>query len=207
MGDFMFKRILSVALLFLFSAHLSAYDYVVGIRAAHRQGHVRGTGVVVRNSAGEAIILTANHVVEFSSVCEISYKNGTKVRGTVFKRDNYWDAASIKAKCDVKQSFLPLAEKPPRAITTVYYIGNGPGDQVLRKSTLQGYSKYRMILQPPQSVGGDSGGPIIFNNEVVGVVTGGQLEVTSGGYFQQPVMQPVNDWGPSLGILKTLVPP
>jgi S1-C subfamily serine protease len=139
------------------------------LRGAH------GSGSLIKYD-GKFYILTANHVIadgDPNMLVAIDTTNGTQYKLTIKKTWSIFDLAllDIDIPQDVaEQNYLTIAHIEPKAGQEIYIFGH-PGyfDDILVKGTISSKGLFTYLLDAAVYFG-DSGGPIIRNGEIVGVV-------------------------------------
>lgn len=147
------------------------FDSVVIIRNAK----ATGTGFYVTPE----LVLTAYHVVEGHSLVEMTYYNGTKTYGRVVDHDIRLDLALIKAQQAGKP--LSIHTGPLRLGETVEAIGHPKGYEFTitrgvisavrrqRSATIGSDNLVEFIQTDTPISPGNSGGPLLLKDAVVGV--------------------------------------
>lgn len=147
------------------------FDSVVVIRNAKSTG----TGFYVTPE----LVLTAYHVVEGNSLVEMTYYNGTKTYGRVVDHDIRLDLALIKAQQPGKP--LSIHTGPLRLGETVEAIGHPKGYEFTitrgvisaarrQRSAAIGSDNLVEFIQTDTPISqGNSGGPLLLKDAVVGV--------------------------------------
>jgi serine protease Do len=143
--------------------------------------------LIVRNDKGMGtgfyitpdLVLTAYHVVEGSSLVEMTYYDGTKTYGRVVDHDVRLDLALIRPQQAGKP--LPIHSGPLRLGETVEAIGHPKGYEFTitrgvisamrkQKSANIGSSTLVEFVQTDTPISpGNSGGPLFLNGAVIGV--------------------------------------
>lgn len=147
------------------------YDSVVIIRNAK----ALGTGFYITPE----LVLTAYHVVEGSSLVEMTYYDGTKTYGRVVDHDIRLDLALIKAQQAGKP--LPIFSGPIKLGETVEAIGHPKGYEfTITRGVISAVRRQRSafidsnnlveFIQTDTPISpGNSGGPLLLKNSVIGV--------------------------------------
>tara|TARA_R110000824_G_scaffold32222_3_gene104195 strand:+ start:3570 stop:4427 length:858 start_codon:yes stop_codon:yes gene_type:complete len=149
--------------------------------AHHQQAAVRiisggasGSGTAVWCDGTRAIVITANHVVDSIDSCMVSWRDSQTNIGKVIGRDRVHDIAIIDVPVSIQKVVIPVGINAPGVGYRVEIMGFGGARRVLRRfygriiSTENGNMEMEANLLP-----GDSGGGIIHNGSLVGVIYGG----------------------------------
>lgn len=150
---------------------------MVRVRADSGYG---GTGTLIDE---RGYVITCNHVVEGAERATIVWADGSTSNGPVIHRDTEGDLAIVQATPPDGHSVLPVADVdqwPPES-ETVDLIGYGGGQLHQWRGDVRGYAltgrteKYQTLSIATRSINGDSGGPIVHQGRLVGVLWGGPL--------------------------------
>jgi len=175
-------------------------DYLTYMQAGGR----RGTGIVIKVTDGEngpkATILTCFHVVledGGSGKVIVKYRSGISFVGKIVKWDFRNDLAIVEAPCPDGIKPCPIATKPPKGGDQLRLRGLG-GDCDLVLGTIRDFefsagsaASGQRVVADIVVIGGDSGGAILLNGELVGVVSGGYETIDKGTF---PSVAP-SHWG------------
>jgi hypothetical protein len=156
------------------------------------------------------LILTASHVIKSSNdLFVVKFNNGdSTIKNTVAVKmpigsDRYNDVGLIRALIPDEISPLEFSSELPKAGSTVNLFGYGTGE-------LRGWSAVYAgspmgndgIIVFSWAIQGDSGGPIIYNGKVIGVICWG----TGVGKFKNTrrlIICPIN--GSNVGRVKNFI--
>lgn len=142
-----------------------------------------GCGTLVRVDGQRGWLLTAAHVVEGSARCRAQWATGEASDGQVVASDEQLDVALVALDAPADAITLPLAgaNEWPRQGDVVELIGYGGGRLRHWSAKVNGYAltgetqRHQTLSIDTQTIGGDSGGAIAFNDRLVGVIWGGPL--------------------------------
>ena len=142
-----------------------------------------GCGTLVRVDGQRGWLLTAAHVVEGSPRCRAQWATGEARDGQVVASDDQLDVALVVLDAPLDAITLPLAgaDQWPRQGDVVELIGYGGGRLRHWSAKVNGYAltgqtqRHQTLSIDTQTIGGDSGGAIAFNDRLVGVIWGGPL--------------------------------
>jgi TPR repeat protein len=151
---------------------------VVKIMSTNRDGmHSTGTGFVVKVEGKSVYIVTAAHVVAGDPNPQVEFFTGrnTPVSAAMLKQDLRYDLAVLKAESPQQPMVLGLETSAmPRVgdeVTTIGFPRTG-GAWLLSRADLAGRDGADLILSGGAIDEGSSGGPVIKNGKVIGVVQG-----------------------------------
>lgn len=150
---------------------------VVKIMSAHEGMRRTGTGFVVKTEGTNIFIVTAAHVVEGDSAPKIEFftQQNTPVNASVLKQDLRYDLALLKVDSPQRPMVLGLESAAmPRVGDEVITIGfpRTGGAWLISRADLSGRDGADLVLSGGAIDEGNSGGPVIKNGKVVGVVHG-----------------------------------
>jgi hypothetical protein len=142
-----------------------------------------GCGTLIRVDDGVGQILTAAHVVQGSAACRIVWHDGTATAARVAAADAVLDVALLVGEAPPDAATIPLAGENqwPARGDVVELIGYGGGRLRHWQAAVNGYAltggtgKHQTLSVDTQTIGGDSGGAMIFRQRLVGVIWGGPL--------------------------------
>ncbi len=128
-----------------------------------------GTGTLIRGD----LIITNNHVVRDRAKdgkITVKFPDGLICEGKVVKTDKVWDLAAIRIeKVDVTP--LPLGDRP--ATGDVITVGGyGSGDYKASSGALSSFTHLGFMAVKTTVRSGDSGGAMVMNGKLVGVLWG-----------------------------------
>lgn len=157
------------------------HEAVVRI-SVDRTGYA-GSGVLIMVHENEGLVLTAAHVVENAEEATVRWSDGTTTRGYVSCRDSAADVAAIVVTPPEDHAMIPLASKdewPPQG-ERVELVGYGGGRLRHWEATVNGYArtggidKFQTLSLNTRTISGDSGGAVLYQGRLVGVIWGGPL--------------------------------
>ena len=159
---------------------------VVRIFVKDKEGMSMGTGTLVRSN----MIVTNNHVVrDRGGTIRILFPDWTVVTAKVVKVDKKWDLAALKIE-PVKVTPIKLGPHP-KVGDIVTVGGYGPGwyekhdGKIIDFYAPDAKSPGDIINVDAMVRNGDSGGPIISNGKLVGVLFGCSDDGTYGADIGQ----------------------
>ena len=128
-------------------------------------------------------MLTAKHVVEEGPSCVVVWHDGYRSAGYVDARGERYDTALIRVSPPPDSPVIPVAEEPaPQGVTVQVFGYGGQYNRPLGLLRLmrgevkvRGYSEFGQesrIVCDPWCVSGDSGGPMVYCGQVVGIISG-----------------------------------
>ena len=146
-------------------------------------GSARGTGVLISEDNGVGHLLTNHHVVGRTVNVSCKWINGYALRGTVVWKDKGADQALVRLSVPRGVSTLPGAQKGerPRQGENVQLAGFGgtSGKLTVWNGVVNGYLESskgaHQIEVNVNSISGDSGGAIVFNDKLAAVLWGGPV--------------------------------
>lgn len=147
-----------------------------------------GSGTLVWKDGTHGVVLTAAHVVQGESRVTVVWHTGQSSLAVVLASDGQLDVAALKAAVPNHCTAIPLAGETqwPRKGDTVELIGFGGGRFRHWQATVNGYAPtagtglHQTLSVATQTIGGDSGGAIVFQKRLVGVIWGGPLAGPGG---------------------------
>ena len=146
-----------------------------------------GTGTLVaryeQDGRQGGYVLTARHVVEEGPACVVVWQSGYRSAGHVDARGERYDTALIRVSPPTDAPVITVAEDPaPQgSVVQVFGYGGQSGQRVDRLQLMRGevkvrgyadYGNEQRIVCDPWCVSGDSGGPIVYQDQIVGLVSG-----------------------------------
>ena len=152
------------------------------VRLEYQQGNAisGGTGTVVFVEGTTCYVLTCKHVVSGVPQMQVIWRDGSESTGRVVAQGEVYDTAILSAPCAAGTRWIDVADEyPPQGASVVIFGYRGGSSQLIPwQNTVRGYSReqYSRIQLEPGSGSGDSGGPIVYNGTLVGIVSGGQLD-------------------------------
>jgi S1-C subfamily serine protease len=155
-------------------------DCVVRLESQQGNAIYGGTGTVVAVEDRVCYVLTAKHVVQGLPAMQVIWRDGGESTGRVVGKGEVYDTAILSAPCAAGTRWIDVADEyPPQGASVVIFGYRGGSSQLIPwQTTVRGYSReqYSRIQLEPGSGSGDSGGPIVYNGTLVGIVSGGQLD-------------------------------
>ena len=176
------------------------------VQVSSRGGAGSGTLIAVHGE-GEGrrgVVLTAWHVLYdrrtgvMSTSATARWQSGYTSTGVVLGSDQTNDVLAFIVHPPEGSRPIPVAEANPQVGSTLEYIGRGFRSWT---STTNGYPRYgnsdhSLAGVPPRARSGDSGGSVLHNGQLVGVIT---------GFVGPRIGPPEHDTGPSLNPIHTLL--
>lgn len=151
------------------------------------KGNAGGSGVVIGYRDGQAVVLTAWHVVEGPGRLTVYFPTRQqRVAGQIIAQDKVLDVAAIAVAVDFTPAVAPLAHGEPAAGESVVVAGFGGGRWRERAGSVLGVFDHGMkqaadLGVSPLSIPGDSGGPIYApSGDVVSIIWGGPARRPGG---------------------------
>jgi hypothetical protein len=183
------------ALIWLLTSSSFAQSYanaVVKVRAGGRGG----SGALIRE---DGCILTAAHVISSSSTATATWRNGYQSSGKVIAIDRTSDIAIFKVTPPPRPIIIPLAKQNAKIGNECEFFGYTTGSLTKGRSSLRSYFRrgnayylrFGPLVRP-----GDSGGPIVLDGKVVGVISAYESAYRNG--------PPISSTGPALNGIVTL---
>lgn len=151
------------------------------------KGNAGGSGVVIGHREGQAVVLTAWHVVEGPGRLSVYFpSHQQRVAGQVIAQDKTLDVAAIAVTINFTPAVAPLAHGEPAAGESVVVAGFGGGQWRERSGNVLGVFDHGLkqaadLGVSPLSIPGDSGGPIYApSGDVVAIIWGGPARRPGG---------------------------
>ena len=149
-----------------------------------------GTGTVIHQDGKQwAYVVTNQHVVGSHSTAAIEWSNGYTQSGKVIYRHRAADLAVVALRVRAKLVVLPIAnsDQMPEPDSVVQLAGYGTKRKfTVWSATYKGTEELRggthQVKVDTEAESGDSGGPIIYKNRLIGVLWGGSGYVKRGGF-------------------------
>jgi hypothetical protein len=146
-------------------------------------GNSGGTGTLVAVDAdGCGYVVTCKHVTSPHQEATATFRTGYSSTGPVLGTGAAYDTAVFRIRAPDGIEPIPIATEPAEAGVNVEVFGYGgqPGPvqniKLIRwSSPVRGYEptgRARRILLDPLPESGDSGGPIVCEGQLVGIVSG-----------------------------------
>ncbi len=152
---------------------------VVRIVAKSDDGSKVGSGIIVKQTENRAIILTASHVIEGAKKIQVAFYRDplTSLPGNVYKMegDDPKGLGILKVEGKLPPGITSLQINPAehaKAGESVMMIGHPRTAGVpwmIAQGTIGGLDGRLLLFSGPIEEG-SSGGPLIVNNEVIGVI-------------------------------------
>jgi hypothetical protein len=195
--------ILTILLTFwLLSRALNAADYTDAIVKVHMDTRAGGTGSLVHQQSDYGYVVTCRHVVKSQGAgCKVIFRNGWLCRGTVVAISGEYDVAIIRVGPfgGTRVVALPLARQNPPigANVEIYGYGGQYGIDSRRVRLMRWRSSLRykrsgrggyLLSFRRLAMSGDSGGPVVHNGKLVGLVEAYTTYDAQGAYLT-PVHQ------------------
>lgn len=144
-------------------------------------GDQGGTGTLIAiDDAGNGYVLTARHVTLPYRTATATFRNGYSASGPVIGTGEAYDTSVFRIQAPANVQPIPVAETAPEASERVDVFGyggqSGPVSEIRLihwSSPVRGYASHRPhnMLLDPICESGDSGGPVIYQGHVVGVMS------------------------------------
>jgi S1-C subfamily serine protease len=143
----------------------------------------RGSGILVE----PGIVITAWHVVDEGNDITVQFADGAKCKGVVMDKDLPFDVASLKVE-EGHAIPIPVSDRIPDLGDKVTIAGFGSGEYREATGTVRG--RWKPVGKYPHdkisvSAGarlGDSGGPMIHDGKVVGILSSSDGRHTWGSH-------------------------
>lgn len=143
-----------------------------------------GSGTVIRAAQRRGWVLSAAHVVHGSRRCRILFADHAAAEAELVAADRVLDLALLSIDTmPAGAATIPVASDRqwPRRGDWVELIGYGGGRLRHWRAKVNGYAltgdtgRHQTLSVATQTIGGDSGGAIVFRGRLVGVIWGGPL--------------------------------
>jgi hypothetical protein len=141
-----------------------------------------GTGALIYHENGRGYVLTAAHVVEHTSSASATWwATGYRSAGRIVARDPGNDLAIFEVEPPAGAPILPIAAQMPPAGSACELLGfGGPSDRLRHFSGVASRSNDGTLELTANLLNGDSGGPVVYSGELVGVIRGGPNQANAG---------------------------
>ena len=147
-----------------------------------------GCGTLIQATGNRGYILTAAHVVENRETVSAIWHDGHQSPARVIVADRQLDVAILAVSPPANALTIPLAGSDhwPQRGDTVELIGYGGGRLRHWNATVNGYAmtdgigRHQTLSLQTRTIGGDSGGAIVWRGKLVGVIWGGPLAGPNG---------------------------
>ena len=151
------------------------------VRAVARQA--AGRAPLIPTARQQGYVLTAAHVIESGAPVRATWHDGRTSAARVVVADARLDVALLSVTPPPGAAVIPLADRDhwPQQGDTVELIGYGGGQLRHWRASVNGYAltdgtgRYQTLSLNTPTIGGDSGGAIVWRCKVVGVMWGGRL--------------------------------
>lgn len=167
------------------------------------------TLVAISPNGRAGLVLTNHHVVgeERLGTIVVNFKNGARCQAEYLGSDGQLDLSALLIAPPPGIEPIPVAgpNECPQIGETVEVCGYGGGNWRHNTARVFGYTDSphpANIAIDYQSISGDSGGPILYRNQVVGVLWGGPVEehtmrmISTNGAYCRPIRTwLVRRWG------------
>lgn len=142
-----------------------------------------GSGALIHVHGSSGYVLTAAHVVEGGGQAQAQWHDGYTAIATLVAADAQLDVALLRVTPPANAITIKLAESDhwPQRGEMVELIGYGGGRLRHWQASVNGYvmtdgiGRHQTLSLHTQTIGGDSGGAIIWRGKLVGVIWGGPL--------------------------------
>ncbi len=151
------------------------------------KGNAGGSGVVIGYRQGQAVVLTAWHVVEGPGRLSVVFPGQQKrFAGRLIAHDAALDLAALLVDVDFAPAVAPLAHGEPATGEAIVVAGFGGGQWRERAGNVLGVFDHAAVRAcdlgvSPLSIPGDSGGPIYApTGDLVSILWGGPARGPGG---------------------------
>ena len=167
--------ILSVGIVLMFATNILAQMWAVQVIDQTTGGMGSGTVVAVHDQVQDGwrygIVATASHVAESSSGIQIVFENGrSSSKCSVIERDRSSDIALVRCLVPENVRAVSISDVDAKEGDTISYVGRGRRKFNGEVSSLAFPDE---IWADVVFVPGDSGGSVLLNGKLVGVISGG----------------------------------
>ena len=167
--------ILSVAIVLMVASNVFSQMWAVVVRDTTTGGQGSGTVVAVHDEVKDGwrfgIIATASHVAESSTGIQIVFENGrSSSKCSVIERDRQNDIALVRCLVPENVRAVSISDVDAKEGDTISYVGRGRRKFNGEVSSLAFPDE---IWVDVVFVPGDSGGSVLLNGKLVGVISGG----------------------------------
>ena len=167
--------ILSVGIVLMFATNILAQMWAVQVIDQTTGGMGSGTVVAVHDQVQDGwrygIVATASHVAESSSGIQIVFENGrSSSKCSVIERDRSSDIALVRCLVPENVRAVTISDVDAKEGDTISYVGRGRRKFNGEVSSLAFPDE---IWADVVFVPGDSGGSVLLNGKLVGVISGG----------------------------------
>lgn len=184
------KTMVFLLVLFIASVSFASDDFESSplVKVIHPKR--RGTGVVFRtleskkiSDGYEGYVMTAYHVVKGDERVKVKYTNGRVAKDcTVLHTDPESDVAILWAWVPENVKPIKISTRAAQYNDTIRYMGLGGGIDITEKNRIRDFTG--KVSAPTGNISifsdnvlipGDSGGPVLLNGDLVGVICGGLM--------------------------------
>lgn len=167
--------ILSVAIVLLFATNLLAQMWAVQVQDTGTGGQGSGTVIAVHDEVRDGwrygLVATASHVVENSSGIRVVFENGKSAsRCSVVERDRNNDIALVRCLVPEEVKAVKISDVAAKEGDKISYVGRGRRRFSGEVSALAFEDE---IWADVTFVPGDSGGSVLLDGKMIGVISGG----------------------------------
>ena len=167
--------ILSVAIVLMVASNVFSQMWAVVVRDTTTGGQGSGTVVAVHDEVKDGwrygIVATASHVTESSTGIQIVFENGrSSSKCSVIERDRQNDIALVRCLVPESVRAVSISDVNAKEGDTISYVGRGRRKFNGEVSCLAFDDE---IWSDATFVPGDSGGSVLLNGKLVGVISGG----------------------------------
>jgi len=167
--------ILSVAIVLMVASNVFSQMWAVVVRDTTTGGQGSGTVVAVHDEVKDGwrygIVATASHVTESSTGIQIVFENGrSSSKCSVIERDRQNDIALVRCLVPESVRAVSISDVNAKEGDTISYVGRGRRKFTGDVSCLAFDDE---IWSTATFVPGDSGGSVLLNGKLVGVISGG----------------------------------
>lgn len=136
----------------------------------------QGSGVVINVKDGTAYVLTAEHVVDEDRTVKVLWPgvDNAERLGVVLRTDVGRDLAIVRVQDSPSRTFMLIARPPPDG-SQVEMLGFGRG-WFRRWLAIAKETKSGDLHVTPGCMCGDSGGAMIHEGRLVGIISGAYLD-------------------------------
>lgn len=143
-----------------------------------------GSGTLIAQDARRGVVLTAKHVVGRESMATCKFRNGESRNGSVYASSDSTDAAIvvIPAVAGVKPILIAKSDPPTGSRCLALGYGGGWSKLYIAATNFVGLQGHpaRFSTEPAVFISGDSGGTLMHNGKLVGVIQGYSLDPYTG---------------------------
>jgi len=166
---------LSVAIVLMVASNVVAQLWAVQVVDTTTGGMGSGTVIAVHDQVQDGwrygIVATASHVTESSSGIQIVFENGrSSSRCSVIERDRQNDIALVRCLVPESVRAVTISDVNAKEGDKISYVGRGRRKFTGDVSCLAFDDE---IWSTATFVPGDSGGSVLLNGKLVGVISGG----------------------------------